>query len=82
MSSKLNTAAAATTGNIAEAARVHLPAAGEAGGGPAERMCASMTPLPDGLLLLLGARHKEGIYQDMWWLDVAGDSVVLPSPFG
>jgi hypothetical protein len=28
-----------------------------------------MTPLPDGRMLLLGGRQKEGICKDMWWLD-------------
>jgi hypothetical protein len=48
---------------------VQLPAVDEAGSGPCERMCHSMTPLPDGRTLLLGGRQKEGICKDMWWLD-------------
>jgi hypothetical protein len=38
-------------------------------------MCHSMTPLPDGRILLLGGRQKEGICKDMWWLDAVGWSV-------
>lgn len=36
---------------------------------PCERMCHSMTPLPDGRLLVFGGRNKEGICSDMWLLD-------------
>jgi hypothetical protein len=50
---------------------VQLPAAvEEAGLWPCERMCHSMTALPDGRMLLLGGRHKEGICKDLWWLDM------------
>ncbi|WIA20924.1 hypothetical protein OEZ85_005266 [Tetradesmus obliquus] len=61
---------------------VQLPAADEAGAGPCERMCHSMTPLPDGRMLLLGGRQKEGICKDLWWLDAAGELTVPPSPSG
>ncbi len=36
---------------------------------PTERMCHSATALPDGRVLLLGGRRKEGICQDIWWLE-------------
>jgi hypothetical protein len=31
-------------------------------------MCASLTRVPDGRLLLLGGRNKDGICRDNWWL--------------
>lgn len=36
---------------------------------PCERMCHSLTALPDGRLLVIGGRNKEGICRDMWLLD-------------
>jgi hypothetical protein len=32
-------------------------------------MCHSLTGLPDGRVLLLGGRNKEGICHDQWWLE-------------
>lgn len=43
---------------------------------PCERMCHSLTPLPDGRLLLLGGRHKEGICKDLWWLDTVSSPAI------
>jgi hypothetical protein len=37
---------------------------------PCERMCHSLTALPDGRLLVFGGRNKEGICRDMWLLDM------------
>ncbi|GBF95583.1 hypothetical protein Rsub_08564 [Raphidocelis subcapitata] len=34
---------------------------------PCERMCHTLTPLPDGRVLLLGGRCREGIRDDAWW---------------
>ncbi|KIZ03963.1 hypothetical protein MNEG_3997 [Monoraphidium neglectum] len=36
---------------------------------PRERMCATLTPLRDGRVLLLGGRWREGICDDLWWLE-------------
>jgi hypothetical protein len=37
-------------------------------------MCHSMTALPDGRMLLLGGRQKEGICKDLWWLDAVSNA--------
>jgi hypothetical protein len=36
---------------------------------PCERMCHSLTALPDGRMLAFGGRNKEGICRDMWLLE-------------
>jgi host cell factor len=47
-------------------------------GSPQERMCHTLTALPDGSLLLLGGRKREGICEDAWLLDVSGEPPAAP----
>lgn len=39
-------------------------------------MCHSLTPLPDGRLLVFGGRNKDGICSDMWLLDTVRHGVL------
>jgi len=42
-------------------------------------MCHSLTALPDGRLLVIGGRNKEGICRDTWLLDTVRPQQALDS---